>query len=406
MTDTAQHDARPLDGIRVIEMAGLGMGPLAAQTLGDYGAEVIKVEPLEGDMFRRTSPRRSEGMGHTFLQFNRNKRSIAVDVKSARGRDLVRRLVEGADVFLSNTRSAALTRLGLDETSLRARNPGLVYCLCNGFADGGPYASRPAADDTIQAMSGLVDLQNRAGGGAHYTATVVADKVVALTIVNTVLAALLRRVRTGTGIAVEVPMFETMVAFVLPEHLAGAAYAPSEGETGYSRLLNPNRTPFATSDGRLCVLPYTDQQWQRFFALIGRPELAEDPRFATLDQRALHFEDVYGIVRAALPQKTTAEWIALLQSSDILYGPVNSVEDLLTDPHLAARNMFPEHDHPTEGRIRLLGFPVSASAPFAGLDRLPPRLGEHGAAIAADAGLGAEEIRAMIRDGELLAPPE
>ena len=395
---------QPLEGIRVIEMATLGMGPLAAQSLGDYGAEVIKVEPIGGDLFRQTTPRRSEGMGHTFLQFNRNKKSLAIDVKSERGIDLVRRLVRGADVFLSNTRSPSMARLGLDYDSLRGDNPELIYCACYGFSDLGPYAGRPAADDTIQAMSGLVDLQAKAGGGANFTASVVADKVVAMTIVNAVMAALMRRMKHGGGQFLEVPMFESMVAFVMPEHMAGKTYEPQQGAVGYSRLLNPNRVPFPTRDGLLCVLPYTDKQWGKFFTLIGRPDLAESPDYATLEGRGRNIEAVYAVIRSVLPSKTTAEWIALLAENDILYGEVNSVEELFSDPHLTARAMFPEYDHPTEGRIRLIGYPVVSSEPATRLRHLPPTLGAHSAEIARMAGLSDETIAVMVAAGELVDP--
>ena len=393
----------PLSGIRVVEMATLVMGPIAGQTLGDYGAEVIKLETPTGDIFRHNAPARSPDMGATFLQFNRNKQSLAVDVKSARGRDLVGRLLATADVFLTNTRAQALAKLGLDYDTLRTTNPGLIYCAAYGFSEDGPYAGRPAADDTIQAMSGLVDLQARATGTPGFVATVIADKAIGLSVVNAVMAGLIRRNRDGTGQFIEVPMFESMVAFVMPEHMAGRSFDPPVGPSGYARIINPNRRPYATADGLLCVLPYTTDQWLRFFALIGRSDLADEPALKSPEGRSRRFDELYAMISEVMPQRTTAEWVDLLIRSDILFGEVNRTDDLPSDPHLMARNMFPQVDHPTEGRLTLLGYPIRSSEPTMQLRRLPPRLGEHSAEIALGLGLSADHIRAMFDAGELCA---
>ena len=410
MSDTEMEERRsgqPLEGIRVVEMATLAMGPLAGQTLGDYGAEVIKVESVAGDLFRHNAPARSEGMGHTFLNFNRNKKSLAVDLKSAPGRALIGKLVRGADVLLSSVRPNGMRRLGLDPETLRRDNPELIYCAAHGFSEAGPYAGRPAADDTIQAMSGMVDLQRRAGGGAPaFVATVMADKAVGLMIVNAVMAALLRRLRGGGGEVIEVPMFESMVAFVMPEHMAGRSFEPPEGTAGYARVINPNRRPFRTRDGLMCILPYTTSQWTRFFRLIGRPELTEDERFSTPLGRSQRFDELYALIESVTPQRTNAEWAAVLIESDILFGEVNTVEQLFGDPHLVARGMFEAHDHSSEGPIRMLGFPVSSSAEATRLRHLPPRLGEHGVEIASALGLSGEEIDAMVAAGQLVIPRE
>ncbi|GAC1482171.1 MAG: hypothetical protein NVS2B11_07700 [Acetobacteraceae bacterium] len=259
-TDAAPQ---PLAGLTVVDMTTLAMGPLATQILGDYGADVIKVESPAGDPFRNTLPTRSPGMGHVFLQFNRNKRSLGMDLKARAARGAMRPLVERADIFVSNARPAAMAGLALDYKAVREINPSIIYCAAYGFSERGPYAGRPAADDTIQAMSGLVSLQGRATGSPQLAATVVADKAVGLMLVNAVLAAVIHRMKTGQGQFIEVPMFEAMVAFVMPEHLGGQAYVPSAGPSGYRRIINPMRRPFATSDGYLCVLPYTTPQWHR-----------------------------------------------------------------------------------------------------------------------------------------------
>jgi crotonobetainyl-CoA:carnitine CoA-transferase CaiB-like acyl-CoA transferase len=400
----APVEGQPLEGIRVIDMTTLGMGPLAGQTLGDYGAEVIKLETMSGDFFRHNVPKRSPTMAHTYLQFNRNKKSIAVDLKSEGGKQLVRELVATADILLSNTRSQSMRRLGLDYETLKEANPNLIYCACYGYSDLGDYAGRPAADDTIQAMSGLIDLQMRAGNPPNMVACVVADKAVGLMMVNALMAALIRRMKHGGGQFIEVPMFESMVAFVMPEHMAGKTFEPPMGQAGYARVINPHRRPYQTKDGLLCVLPYTTEQWLRFFRLIGRDDLVDDPDYSRPEGRSRRFEELYALIREVMPTRTTAEWVKLLLEADILIGEVKSVDELFDDPHLKQRDMFTEHEHPTEGSIRLIGFPIVSDAPATSLRLLPPNLGEHSAEIARALGRSEEDINAMIERGELLVP--
>lgn len=394
---------RPLAGLTVVDMTTLAMGPLASQTLGDYGADVIKVEPPSGDPFRNSLPTRSPGMGHAFLQLNRNKRSLCMDLKAPAARDALLRLIARADVFISNVRSAGMLGLGLDFESVRAINPAIIYCAAYGFSEQGPYAGRPAADDTIQAMSGLVSLHARTTGTPQLTPTVVADKAVGLMLVNAVLAALIQRMKTGEGRFIEVPMFEAMVAFVLPEHLGGESYVPANGPTGYNRIINPMRRPFATADGYLCVLPYTTPQWHRFFRMIGRNDLAADADLANPVLRNARLEELYGLIATAMPRRTTKAWVADLLAADILFGEMNSVEDLLQDKHLAAVGLFTEHDHPTEGRIRLMRHPVQGAGDnMTDLDRLPPRLGQHSREVLVELGFQSAEIDALLRAGDIL----
>ena len=391
---------RPLAGLTVVDMTSLAMGPLAAQTLGDYGADVIKVEPPAGDPFRNALPTRSPGMGHAFLQLNRNKRSLCMDLKAPAARDALLRLIAGADVFLSNVRPAGMAGLGLDYDSVQAINPGIIYCGAYGFSEQGPYAGRPAADDTIQALSGLVSLHARATGTPQLTATVVADKAVGLMLVNAVLAAVIQRMKTGAGRFIEVPMFESMVAFVLPEHLGGESYVPAEGPTGYNRIINPMRRPYATADGYLCVLPYTTPQWHRFFRMIGREDLVADAELANPVRRNARLEELYGLIAEAMPRRATKAWVADLLAADILFGEMNSVEDLLADAQLAAVGLFTEHDHPSEGRIRLMRHPIQG---MTALDRLPPRLGEHSREVLLAVGLDAAEVDALVEAGSVVA---
>ncbi len=387
---------QPLAGLRVVDMTTLAMGPLATQILGDYGADVIKVEPPAGDPFRNTLPTKSPRMGHVFLQFNRNKRSLAIDLKAPAARDVMRRLIEGADIVVSNVRPAEMAGLALDYQTVRAIKPSIIYCAAYGFSERGPYAGRPAADDTIQAMSGLVSLHGRATGTPQLAASVVADKAVGLMLVNAVLAAIIHRMQTGEGGFIEVPMFESMVAFVMPEHLGGETYVPAAGPSGYNRIINPMRRPYATSDGYLCVLPYTTPQWHRFFRMIGRDDLVSDPDLADPVQRNTRLEELYGLIAGAMPHRTTKAWVADLIAADILFGEVLTPEDLVRDPHLDAVGMFTEADHPTEGRIRLIRQPVQSSTGATRLARLPPKLGQHSREILAGLGLAPGEIDDLV----------
>lgn len=377
--------AGPLAGIRIVDLTSVGMGPMATQLLGDFGADVIKVEPPEGDVFRHVTPSRHEGMSHAFLNLNRNKRSVVIDARSEGGSLELRELIAQADVFVSNMRVAALRGVRLDAESLLGEFPRLIHCVCNGYSQHGPYGARAAVDDTIQAASGLAWLQGGAGAGEpKYVNSVVADKVVALYVANAISSALFERERSGIGQALEVPMFECMASFVTHEHLAGRSFLPPEGPAGYSRLLNAFRKPFRTLDGWLGVVPYTDRQWRRFFALTGQAALTDDPRYATQLERSRHFGELYAQVESALAQRSTGDWIALLESADIPFAPVHSIDSLLEDPHLKQIGFWREVDHPTEGRLLQAGLPVSFSRTPADVRRQAPSLGEHNAQIRID----------------------
>jgi crotonobetainyl-CoA:carnitine CoA-transferase CaiB-like acyl-CoA transferase len=362
---------------------------MATQLLGDMGADVIKVESAAGDVFRHVTPQRHGGMSHAHLNLNRNKRSVVLDLKSDEGRGQLERLLQTADVLVSNMRAPAMRRLGLDYESLQARHPRLVYCACYGYSEQGPYAGRPAIDDTIQAASGLAWLQGGAGQQAPcYVNSIVVDKIVGLYVANAVACALLARERTGLGQAVEVPMFECMVAFLLPEHLAGLTFVPPEGGSGYARLLNEYRRPFRTRDGYLSVVPYTDVQWRRFFELAGKPGMIDDPRYCSLNSRSRHFPELYGFVEETLPARGTAEWVSLLAQADIPFAPVNSIDALLDDPQLAATRFWHRSDHPTEGALVQPGIPVHFSRTPGSIRRPAPALGEHTQEVLRELGPG------------------
>ena len=377
-----------LDGVRVLDMTGVGMGPWATQMLADMGADVIKVEsPGGGDIFRHVHPQLHAGMSHAYLNLNRNKRSIVLDAKQEAERAALLALIERADVFVSNVRPQALARLGLDYPRLRERNPRLIYCGCYGYSEAGPYAGRPAVDDTIQAASSLAWFQGGEAGPPRYAKSIIADKVAALWVAQAIAIALYARERSGVGQAVEVPMFESLVAFMMVEHLAGRTFVPPAGPAGYNRITSDNRKPFRTRDGYLAVVPYTDAQWQRFFALAERPDLGADPRFAKLNERSRNIGELYALLEPILAAHGNAQWIALLTSADLPFAPVNSVDDLLVDPHLQALGFWHSMQHPTEGQLTLPGIPVHFSATPGSIRRPPPTYGQHTAEVLAELGI-------------------
>jgi crotonobetainyl-CoA:carnitine CoA-transferase CaiB-like acyl-CoA transferase len=395
----------PLTGVRVVDCTTVVLGPWAAQQLGDLGADVVKIEPPEGDTTRQLGPMRNPGMGAFYLAVNRNKRSIVLDLKQEAARGVLRRLAASADVLLHNYRPQAARRLGMSYEAFRAINPGIVYVGTYGFRAAGPYGDKPAYDDVIQAASGLASLQAALVGEPKYVPTIVADKTSSMTTLVAVLAALYHKARTGEGQEVEVPMLESMAAWIMVEHLYGETFVPAVESVGYKRVLNRYRRPFKTKDGYLAILPYTDQNWRDFFAIAGRPDLLDDPRFKTLSTRLRHIELLYEELGKIATTRTSAEWLAELDRHNIPGMVVNSLESLLRDPHLEATGFWQVVEHPTEGTMRLPGIPAAYSRTPASIRRLPPRLGEHSVEILREAGLGQGEIDALLASGATRAAP-
>lgn len=393
----------PLEGVRILDCSTVVLGPWAAQMLGDLGADVIKVEPPEGDTTRQLGPSRHPGMTAFYLACNRNKRSLVLDLKQPPGRDVLFRLAASADVVLHNLRPRPAARLGLEYAAFRAANPAIVYVATYGFRAGGPYGDKPAYDDVIQAASGIASLQASLFGEPKYVPTIVADKTGSMTVVQAVLAALFHRLRTGEGQAVEVPMFESLTAFTMVEHLYGETFVPPLDTPGYKRILNRWRRPFQSRDGFLAVLPYTDANWRDFFRIAGRDDLAADERFRTFATRLAHIEHLYQELGTIVATRTTAEWLKDLDAANIPAVAVNSLQSLLRDPHLEATGFWQIVEHPTEGTLRMPGIPVSYSASPASIRRLPPRLGEHSVEILREAGLDETEIEQLLATGAAIA---
>lgn len=389
----------PLDGVRVIDCTTVVLGPWAAQQLGDLGADVIKVEPPEGDTTRQLGPMRNPDMGAFYLAVNRNKRSIVLDLKQESARRVLVRLAEKADVLIHNYRPQAARRLGLSYEMFRAVNPRLVYVGTYGFRAAGPYGNKPAYDDIIQAASGLASLQSSIMGEPRYVPTIVADKTSSMTLLANVLAALYRQARTGEGQEVEVPMFESLAAWIMVEHLYGETFVPPNDTAGYKRILNRYRRPFKTKDGYLAILPYSDQNWRDFFTIAGRQDLLDDPRFKTFATRLRHIEILYGELNDIAPTRTNDEWLAELDGKNIPAMIVNSLESLLHDPQLEATGFWQVVEHPSEGTMRMPGIPATYSKTPGTIRRLPPRLGEHSVEILNEFGVPSEEIDALLASG-------
>jgi crotonobetainyl-CoA:carnitine CoA-transferase CaiB-like acyl-CoA transferase len=391
----------PLRGFRIVDMTTVLMGPYATQIAADYGADVIKIEPPEGDVMRVAGSKRHRDMGPLFLHANRNKRSVALDIRRPEGRDALLRLCEGADAIVHNIRPAAMARLGLAYADIARVNPRIVHVGLVGYGRDGPYAGRPAYDDLIQAASGMASMFELAGDQApRYVPSVIADRISGLNAVHALLAALLHRERTGEGQDVEVPMFESVAQIVLGDHLGGLSFDPPAGPPGYSRLISPNRRPYRTRDGFVSVLIYNDRQWRSFFEAIGRLDIWEnDPRFADQATRALHFDEAYAMLAEVLTGRTTAEWLALFEEHDLPAMPVTRVEALEHDPHLAATGFVQRVEHPTEGAIKQIRPAQAFSKTPPGIFRHAPNLGEHTREVLAEAGLDPRQIDALVAGG-------
>ena len=350
----------PLHGVRILELTSVVLGPWACQILGDLGADIVKVEPPSGDSNRQLGPARNPGMGALYLTCNRNKRSLVLDLKQEVGKRALLKLAERADVLVHNYRPAALERLGLDYPALRRVNPRIVFCGTYGYARRGPYRDRAAYDDSIQSAAGIAMLFAKLGEEPRYLPTIVADKTTGLAVVYAVIAALFHRERTGEGQEVEVPMFETLVSYVMAEHLFGHAFEPPQGPAGYTRLLSRNRRPFRTRDGYIALLPYLNEHWQVFCTLAGRQDLVEDPRFADLAARLENIDEVYREVGEIALTRSSAEWLEVL-GNRVPVMIVNTLEDLMADPQLESSGFWQAFDHPSEGRLRLAGIPTGFS---------------------------------------------
>jgi crotonobetainyl-CoA:carnitine CoA-transferase CaiB-like acyl-CoA transferase len=405
MADTTIATTGPLAGVRVLDLTAVVAGPLATQILGDYGADVIKVEPPDGDRMRVNGVTRNRGMSSIFLALNRNKRSLCIDLKSADGSAVIQRLLPTVDVLVHNMRPAAVDRLGLGYQAATALNPRLVYCAAPGFGRGGPDADKPAFDDVIQAACGLAALLGHANGKPDYIPSLVADKTAGLALANAVLAALFERERSGRGQFVEVPMFETLVAFTLAEHLGGLSFNPPHGGAGYQRLLSGGRRPAPTRDGHMAMLPYSGAHWRQFFERAGRADLAAKYNFEDRDERNARIREIYDDMALVTQQMTSAQCLALCEALDIAATRVYTIDELPAHPHLQAVELFQHQQHPSEGAIVSVRPPTRFARTPATVRRLAPTLGEHNDDLLREAGCDEAQIAALNAAKVVLSAP-
>jgi crotonobetainyl-CoA:carnitine CoA-transferase CaiB-like acyl-CoA transferase len=398
MRKEAAMQGGPLTGIRVIDLTTVVLGPFATQILGDMGADVIKVESPDGDNCRWIGPSRTKGMGSYFAMLNRNKRSVVLDLKRPAAKDALLRLVDGADVFVHNMRLGAADRLGLGYAALSARNQRLVYACASGFRKGSSKQEHPAFDDLIQGMSGVAALNAGPDGAPRYVPSVVVDKLTGQTLASMIGMALFHRERTGQGQEVHVPMLETMLSFLLVEHLWGAVLNQPELGLGYPRMLTPHRRPYATQDGYISVIAVSDVHWRRLFEAMGRSALIEDPRFTTIAARSDNVDALYAVLADGMRERTTAEWLKVLGALDIPCGPVNSLTDLLQDDYLQETDFFQQMRHPLDGDVTLTAIPARFSTSPPSVRRLWPALGQHTTEVLHEIGCDTRDIDAITGD--------
>jgi crotonobetainyl-CoA:carnitine CoA-transferase CaiB-like acyl-CoA transferase len=375
IVDKSKKGQGPLAGVRVVDLTAMVMGPYCTQIMADLGADVIKVEPPGGDQTRFISVGPAQGMSGVFVNVNRGKRSILLDLRSDEGKKTLRRLIERADVFIHSMRSKAIANLGFSYEQVAAINPSIVYTNCYGYSRRGPDKDLPAYDDTIQAACGLPAVQRMLTGEANFVGTIMADKVTGLTTLYATMMALFHRERTGEGQEVEVGMFETMASFMLVEHANGAMFDPPLSPAFYPRAVAPNRKPYRTRDGYIAALIYNDKQWRVFVEAV-RPPWASEPQYATLELRARQINTVYKLLGETFKERTTQEWLDLFQSLGIPAAPLHTPDDLMTNAHLDAIGFFETVDSP-HGPVRFPGIPTWFSHTPAHIAAAAPELGAH-----------------------------
>lgn len=381
--------AMALEGLRILDMTNVVMGPYATQILADLGADVIKIESPQGDTTRQIPPMRNADMGCLFLHLNRNKRSIVLDLKQRVCVDALIELATQSDVLICNVRPAALERLGISYEDLAARNPRLIWISLVGFGSDGPYAGRPAYEDLMQGLTGMPAMLVKAGSEQpHYVPLSFNDRVVGLHAAISMLAAVQWRERSGRGQFIEVPMFETMTQFTVGDHMGGQTFDPPVGPMGYQRTLTKERRPYATKDGFICLVVYTDKHWRSFFEAVGQPDRFDtDPRVQSLRSRTTHARELYAELADCMRAHTTHEWLEVLRQADIPAAPMHTLDTVVQDPHLNAVGMFELVEHPTEGVIRQLRAPTRWSVTPPVVRRHAPSLGEHTEEVLREIGL-------------------
>ena len=389
-----------LKGLKVVDLSTIALGPYATQLLGDMGADVIKVESPGGDVFRAVRPGRRDDLGVAFMNYNRNKRSMVIDLKQPEGQAILKQLAGESDVFVHNMRKSSAANLGASYETLSEANPRIVYCYSPGFGERGASRDDPAYDDVIQARSGLASLNADASGEPKFLRTIACDKIVGLHLALAVVSGVVKQQRTGRGVCVEAPMLESMASFLLLEHLAGHSLVPAEGELGYDRLMTANRKPHRTKDGFVVILPYSTKHWVRFFEVCGLPDWASAEKVLNPVERSLHIDELYGKISELAPTRTSEQWMSALREQDIPCSRVSSLEDLMTDTHLLEAELFNRIDDPRIGDVLEVRSPFQVDGEINGSpNRVAPGLGEHTDQILRDLGHSDASINQLRRNG-------
>ena len=377
----------------MIDHTSVVVGPISTRILGDYGADVIKIEAPSGDLLRSMADGgRNAKMSPKFMNFNSNKKSICLDLKFPKGCKILKKLLQDADVYVSNVRPASLKKLGLDYCSLKKINPMLIYCSIVGFGTKGRYSNRPAYDPIIQSLSGIAATNERATKKPRFVPMVMTDHITGLIASQAISFALYRREKTKVGEFIEVPMFENMVAFTLAEHMGGQLFDPPTGPTGDLRQLTDSYRPFETNDGYITVTPNTDEQTKAFFTAIGRQDLINDERFKNAYTRTIHNEEYAKIREKELKKKSSKEWLDIFQDADVPCARYNNLEDLFQDPHLHDVKFFQTQEHPSEGKIKTFKPANEFSGGNKTSSKHAPTLGENTLEILKSLGIPACEI--------------
>ena len=399
--DDAAEPGGPLAGIKIVELATVVMGPYGAQLLGDLGAEIVKVETGVGDGSRMMGGGPHPELSGIALNLHRNKRSIGLDLKAPRGREILLALLAHSDALITNLRPGPLRRLGLDYDAVHARAPRLVYCHAQGFRTSSDEADLPAYDDIIQALTGFPQLNEMGFGATHFVPSTVADKIAGMFIAQGVLAALVARATSGEGQRVEVPMFDAALAFNLVEHLSRAA-VPGE-PPGYNRVLSRHRGPHRTADGWVAMLPYTDAHWTALFQAVGEEQLLEQPWFADHRSRLVHADEVYGLLASIITRKTTAEWVALGTALGIPVSPVPPLAEIVDDP-ANHRGVLQDAVHPVVGPFRSIAAPLVFSTSGQRPMEPAPLVAQHTAEILAELGYSDSDVADLTTAGVVRGP--
>jgi crotonobetainyl-CoA:carnitine CoA-transferase CaiB-like acyl-CoA transferase len=394
----------PLSGIKILDLTSVVVGPAATLRLADLGAEIIKIEAPEGDLMRTLGgPSPSGTLSGKFLHFNRDKRFVGLNLRAPDGLKALKAIMRACDVFITNLRPGSLTRLGFDAAACRAAKPELIHCIITGFGPGGPYRGRPAYDTVLQAASGLAGLTIERDGAPSFAPFLAADHVVAEITAGAIAAALVRRFRTGQGATIEIPMHETMAAFVLQEHLGPATFEPPLGPPGDRRVLDPNARPIATQDGWIAITANTDAQAKVFLKAVGRADLIDDPRFSSVAARVKNSSDWYRLREDSIASGTTAHWLKVFAELDIPAMPCHALASIADDPHLTAVKLVEPAVHPTEGPVKNIRPTLlfDGEAPRSGSPAQP--LGADTRKVLAEVGYSDAEIDALIASGAAMA---